>query len=973
MATGNSASIDSLELDIQYKATKAADQINKLAKALTNLKKAASDLQGLNNVLSSLKGFDGSFSGGTNSRSSGSRSSKANIVPYKGTLAPYLGAIDIKKLFGNYPPRRLSVDLNSIASAAKNAYINIRNVISGTVNFYNDIKSFISLSTDYIENMNLFSVSMGKYADEAREYAEAVSEAMGIDPSEWMRNQGIFMTLATGFGIVSDRAYIMSKNLTQLGYDISSFFNIDYAEAMQKLQSGISGELEPLRRLGYDISQAKLEATALSLGINKLVKEMTQAEKAELRYYAIMTQVKTVQGDMARTLEQPANQIRVFEASIKQAARAIANIFVPIINKLLPYLTAFSRVIRDVANVMAQLTGFTIPEVDYENNSFGEISADMEEATESAKSLNKQLASFDEINNITITDDIDTNNGSGSDFGFTLPEYDFIGEELDNKTNKIYESLKQKILPIVQGIADNADLIKAAILTIGAANTMKNVVSLFGRLDQSMLYTRGVALNQLKPAFGIAGLVGGFMLAKSGAEDLADYLYGDGDSLSGAMVKLVTGGASAIVGGFLIGGPIGAVIGALLGIGSAAWGMVEETQEALKSKAIENFSNESGASLDTIKRKLAELVEPYENWITKQQNANTEISTAKEKVNELSSDLSAFLGALAQREKITSDDVSVLAEKLDALHDAAQNLNDLNFQQIFSTIGEGISMGLEDANGTLSDMYDKFLKVQELSRQFLLEDKEKIISIYQNAADENRQLTDEEQKEVFRLQQRMTADQYDGLTSMASLRQEFLTLREKGLSEDITEASQQINGIADKINQVMEDISLVTSELSANYASEYSLFEAQGIAHLAPTPLEYDEKLLMPLKDAKMQEIAAIYAPLLYELMDYTEGKRNEEIIANKNSSGLSWADKVLFGNSGYLTVSPVNEAYAPIDQALNNLADAIAQGGNLTVTVNGNEDAIFDIVVEKNNQIVSATGQSPIVTPMVTPMPGAR
>lgn len=164
------------------------------------------------------------------------------------------------------------------------------------------IGDLIEESNTYQEDLNLFMVSMGDYADVAKEYADAVSEIMGIDPAAWMRNQGVFQTLITGFGDTADRAYIMSKNLTQLGYDISSFFNISADDAMQKLQSGVSGELEPLRRLGFDLSAARLQQEAYALGIDKTVNAMTQAEKAELRYYAIMTQVTTAQGDMARTL-----------------------------------------------------------------------------------------------------------------------------------------------------------------------------------------------------------------------------------------------------------------------------------------------------------------------------------------------------------------------------------------------------------------------------------------------------------------------------------------------------------------------------------------------------------------------------------------------------------------------------------------------------------------------------------------------
>ena len=191
---------------------------------------------------------------------------------------------------------------------------------------FGTIGTAITKSNEYQENLNLFTVAMGEYVQEAFDYGQAVSEVLGIDLSDWIRNQGVFNTLLTGFGDTAERAALMSKNLTQLGYDLSSFFNISVEDAMQKLQSGISGELEPLRRLGYDLSQARLEAVALSLGIDKSVMSMTQAEKAELRYYAIMTQVTTAQGDLARTLESPANQLRILSAQFNMAARSIGNI-----------------------------------------------------------------------------------------------------------------------------------------------------------------------------------------------------------------------------------------------------------------------------------------------------------------------------------------------------------------------------------------------------------------------------------------------------------------------------------------------------------------------------------------------------------------------------------------------------------------------------------------------------------------------
>ena len=317
------------------------------------------------------------------------------------------------------------------------------------------VGSWITESNNYVENLNLFTVAMGKYAGDAQLFAEQVGETMGIDPSDWMRNQGVFMTLGTGFGVTADRAATMSQQLTQLGYDISSFFNIPVEDAMQKLQSGVSGELEPLRRLGYDLSQAKLEATALSLGIDKAVSSMTQAEKAELRYYAIMNQVTTAQGDMARTLDAPANQLRILEAQLSQAARALGNIFIPALNAVLPYAIAVVKVIRLLANAIASLVGFTLPEVDYSNITSGATSASsaMDEATGSAKKLKKTLLGIDELN--VMSDNSSGSGGTdygGGGFDFELPTYDFVGEAANSKINMIVEQMKEWL-----GITDDIE------------------------------------------------------------------------------------------------------------------------------------------------------------------------------------------------------------------------------------------------------------------------------------------------------------------------------------------------------------------------------------------------------------------------------------------------------------------------------------------------------------------------------------
>lgn len=314
------------------------------------------------------------------------------------------------------------------------------------------IAQAVTESNKYQEDLNLFTVALGQYADEAKEYAEYVSDIMGIDPAQWLRNQGVFNTLLTGFGDTAERAQLMSRNLTQLGYDLSSFFNIPIEDAMQKLQSGISGELEPLRRLGYDLSQARLEQTALNLGIKESVANMTQAEKAELRYYAVMTQVTTAQGDMARTLQAPANQLRILQAQITQASRAIGNIFIPALNAILPYAIAVVKAIREIANAIANLLGFTLTDVDYSSvgklaSGTGAVADNLGSAAGSAKELKKYIAGFDELNVLPSNSNAGSGGGGaggagGGGFDFDLPTYDFLGDAVETRVDEIKDKLK---------------------------------------------------------------------------------------------------------------------------------------------------------------------------------------------------------------------------------------------------------------------------------------------------------------------------------------------------------------------------------------------------------------------------------------------------------------------------------------------------------------------------------------------------
>lgn len=338
---------------------------------------------------------------------------------------------------------------------------------------YKKLSDLIYKASQYTETINLFTVSMGEYAKEAFDYAQKVSDVVGIDVSEWMQNQGVFNTIITGFGVAGDKAAFMSKNLTQLGYDLSSFYNIDVASAMQKVQAGISGELEPLRRLGYDLSAAKLQEEASALGITKQVSAMDQAEKSMLRYHAIMTQVTVAQGDMARTLDAPANQLRILKSQVNLAAREIGNLFIPALNAILPYAIAAAKAIRAVAASIANLFGIHLASVDYSGISgaagaAADLNDNLASAGGSAAELKNQLAGFDELNVIQSQSGGGGGGGSGggtNDLGdMELPGYDFLKDAVSTNIDRIYNKIK----PVIDWVTEHLQEIGLIVGTIGA-------------------------------------------------------------------------------------------------------------------------------------------------------------------------------------------------------------------------------------------------------------------------------------------------------------------------------------------------------------------------------------------------------------------------------------------------------------------------------------------------------------------------
>lgn len=594
-------------------AVKSLKELKKVLKAINGLSVNVKGLSELTNALKDMSEFDiSNLKKLPNALKKLSEVDIASLVPQIQALADAMRPLSqvMRDIAAGYAalPRNIRAYVNAAKSAQSatqkklltfaQLYIKLRLIFNVFRTAANAVFEWVDAANTYIEDMNLFSVAMGKYAESARNYAQEVANVMGIDPGAWMRYQGVFQTLATGFGVAGDRAAVMSQQLTQLGYDISSFYNIDVENAMLKLQSGLSGELEPLRRIGYDLSQARLEAEALSLGIEKNFSDMTQAEKAYLRYYAILTQVTQAQGDMSRTLDAPSNQLRILKEQATQAARALGEIFIPALNAILPYAIAVMHVIRDLASEIAAAFGFEMPEVDYSDlstsvNITDNLSSGMEDvadgidhANTSAKKFSRTLAGFDQLNIIGSVSgggaggggaNIDTSDGGFDWNKLPLPTYDFIGDSVSERVAAIEEKIKGTI-PTIKFFGA---LLAGALATVG-------IIKLISKFKEfvKLLKTSATAAKTLKTALGIGLMVTGLTLAFHGAKKI-----GAGEAELKDYIETAIGSALGLAGGLLIfgTGPVGWTIGILAALTVVIAGIAIGAKEKLDKQVAEWF------------------------------------------------------------------------------------------------------------------------------------------------------------------------------------------------------------------------------------------------------------------------------------------------------------------------------------------------------------------------------------------------
>lgn len=299
------------------------------------------------------------------------------------------------------------------------------------------IKKLYNEAASFVETINLFNVAVGDANDELELFIKNMSNAFGLDTEPLYRATAIFKQLANTLGDASDASVTFSKGATQLVYDLSSLYNVDVDTMLQAFKSGLTGQTKPMMKYGISVHKATIEQTMLAHGISKTYSELNEIEKMYLRYITMLDQSSNAQGDMAKTLESPANQLRIAKDQVTLFVRNLGNLVLMLSKFVLPVFNGFAKGINTVLSALNNAAGYTIP--DYSDN-LAANNQMLDDGTESIEdyenAVSGLLAPLDEINQAS-------SNNEGLNIGQvdqsildTLSSYDNLMSRVTSTTQK---------------------------------------------------------------------------------------------------------------------------------------------------------------------------------------------------------------------------------------------------------------------------------------------------------------------------------------------------------------------------------------------------------------------------------------------------------------------------------------------------------------------------------------------------------
>lgn len=288
---------------------------------------------------------------------------------------------------------------------------------------FSKIKDAIDISSSLTEVENVVRTTFGNYEKLIQDFSKTSIQDFGMSELTAKQVASRFQAMGTAMGFSQGKMADMSLQLTKLTADMASFYDMEQSDVARNLQAVFTGETEPLRKYGLDLTQATLKEWAMKQGLDADISSMTQAEKTMLRYQYVMANTAAAQGDFARTSDTWANQIRILKQSFEQLAAiiggALINAFKPFVRTLNAVMQKVIAFATTVTNALGSIFGWKF-EIsaggladDWSDaaGSAADIADSTGQAAKNVEKMNKGLRAFDELNLITTSDN---SSGSGS-------------------------------------------------------------------------------------------------------------------------------------------------------------------------------------------------------------------------------------------------------------------------------------------------------------------------------------------------------------------------------------------------------------------------------------------------------------------------------------------------------------------------------------------------------------------------------
>lgn len=510
---GKLSSANAIDISI----TKVVEGIAKLANAGKRVGETVANLDKLGNgVMNLLKKLQNAPQINSN---------VANTIQGLGNLASSGSRISTVSDRASTSTKKLGNALSSLKDKLKSAHKSSKGFVSSIGMFYakfflviRAVKKFgqaIGSAQDYIEEFNYFSVALDKVGKDsanqfkkagynsAEEYAgsfrkrfgklqkqltgykvdtntgdatNTFSHNLGLDLTEVMNYNAAIAQITNSAGMLGETSIDSAKALTMLSADWASLANLDTADVMQNFQSGLVGQSRALYKYGIDITSAGLAQTAMNHGVTESIKNLSQQSKMQLRVLTMLEQSKVAYADLARTINQPANQLRMLQAGFKKLSLTIGSLFMPIVQKLYPYMNAMVMVLQDFAQWVAKLAGIKLgdtdgsrktPEVpDYSDaaDDTDKVAKNMDKTAKKTKKAADNLQGFDIVNKLQDNSDSDSDDDDddknanidlSKDISDALKNYEKIWDNAfksnQNKAVELYKKMKKAILDAWKG------------------------------------------------------------------------------------------------------------------------------------------------------------------------------------------------------------------------------------------------------------------------------------------------------------------------------------------------------------------------------------------------------------------------------------------------------------------------------------------------------------------------------------------